>query len=131
MKSNIIKLLYKSGKKAAEIAKICGIPIGNVYNEIRKLRIKAYYSEPKNTVYSSEQYQLWRKAVLVRDGYHCIKCSSVKNLQVDHIKPRSLYPELAYDINNGRTLCAKCHRKTDTFGRKKIRKYVKKKKTIS
>jgi hypothetical protein len=39
-------------------------------------------------------------------------------LNVDHIKPFSLFPELRFDIKNGRTLCLLCHTKTDTFGPK-------------
>ena len=40
------------------------------------------------------------------------------NLQVDHIKPWALYPELRYATNNGKTLCVSCHRNTDTWGGK-------------
>jgi 5-methylcytosine-specific restriction endonuclease McrA len=37
-------------------------------------------------------------------------------LQADHIKPFAHHPELRFDVNNGRTLCVPCHRKTDTYG---------------
>lgn len=53
----------------------------------------------------------WRKAVFVRDGYKCISCGTGGRLSADHIKPWSLFPELRFEISNGRTLCWPCHRK--------------------
>lgn len=65
----------------------------------------------------SEEYGLWRIAVLMRDHYKCQICGDTKSkLNVDHIKPFSKYPELRLAIDNGRTLCVECHRKTDTWG---------------
>lgn len=40
------------------------------------------------------------------------------NLEADHIKPYSLFPELRYEVDNGRTLCVDCHKKTPTWGKK-------------
>lgn len=52
----------------------------------------------------------WRKAVFARDGYACKGCgSSNKKLTADHIRPWSLFPELRFDVANGRTLCWPCH----------------------
>lgn len=68
---------------------------------------------------NSKEYKLWRTAVLERDGYTCIWCgargSIERYLHVDHIKPFSLFPELRFAIDNGRTLCKDCHEKTDTY----------------
>lgn len=65
---------------------------------------------------ASEEYKQWRKAVFERDKYTCVWCGQVGHeLQADHIKQFAFYPELRFDINNGRTLCKKCHSKTDTF----------------
>ena len=64
----------------------------------------------------SNDYKIWKDKILKRDNYKCVLCGENKNLEIDHIKPLVLYPHLALDINNGRVLCQKCHRKTDTFG---------------
>jgi hypothetical protein len=48
-------------------------------------------------------------------------CGKTKEkLEADHIKPFALFPELRFDISNGRTLCLPCHKLTDNYaGRKK------------
>jgi 5-methylcytosine-specific restriction endonuclease McrA len=63
----------------------------------------------------SLEYKLWRRAILERDKYTCIWCGNTNNLQADHIKPFSLFPELRFALDNGRTLCKECHIKTDTY----------------
>ena len=40
----------------------------------------------------------------------CLKCRSVENRQIDHIKPVTMYPWLVLDINNLQPLCKKCNR---------------------
>ena len=67
----------------------------------------------------SFEYRLWRKAVYERDKYTCVWCGiKGTRLNADHIKPFSLFPELRFAIDNGRTLCEDCHKKTDTYGGK-------------
>lgn len=62
----------------------------------------------------------WRKAVFERDDYTCRMCGKKGGfIEADHIKPFCDYPELRYELSNGRTLCRGCHRGTDTYGRKR------------
>lgn len=67
----------------------------------------------------SLEYKLWRVAVFERDSYTCIWCGKKGvDLHADHIKPFAYYPDLRLEISNGRTLCAPCHKTTDTYGHK-------------
>jgi 5-methylcytosine-specific restriction endonuclease McrA len=65
--------------------------------------------------YHSEEYQNWRIGVFTRDGFKCVECGKIGGeLNAHHIKARSLYPELVFDVNNGITLCLECHKKTES-----------------
>lgn len=77
------------------------------------------------------EYRQWRSDVFQRDNYTCIFCGDNKghNLEVDHIIPfsdilqknniitldQAISCEELWNINNGRTLCNPCHRKTETY----------------
>lgn len=66
---------------------------------------------------SSVEYRMWRKSVFERDNYTCQGCGKKGGyLHADHIKQFAYYPKLRFDINNGRTLCKPCHKKTPTYG---------------
>lgn len=71
---------------------------------------------------NSPKYKRWREAVFERDDYTCVRCGERGGtLNGDHIKSFSMFPELRFDLNNGRTLCVPCHKKTDTYaGRGRI-----------
>jgi len=58
-----------------------------------------------------------RKKVLVRDNYTCQICGlqDKEIMQVDHQKPKKIFPELKFNLNNLLSLCPNCHaRKTKT-----------------
>lgn len=60
----------------------------------------------------------FRNEVFKRDNYTCQLCGKHGgNLNADHIKSFSEYPDLRFDLSNGRTLCVPCHRNTDSYGR--------------
>lgn len=68
---------------------------------------------------NSFEYRLWRESVFKRDDYTCRFCGKRGGtLHADHIKPFAYFPELRFAIDNGRTLCVDCHKKTDTYGSK-------------
>jgi 5-methylcytosine-specific restriction endonuclease McrA len=70
--------------------------------------------------WKTPEYQAWRKEVFRRDKFTCVMCGDSRggNLEADHIKPRHLFPELALELSNGRTLCIPCHKSTPTWGSK-------------
>lgn len=61
--------------------------------------------------------RVWANKVKARDK-KCLHCGSKKELEADHIRPAAKFPDLALDIENGRTLCFDCHRNTDSYGKK-------------
>ncbi len=87
-------------------------------------------------VRNSFKYSRWRSDIFTRDNFTCVLCgdNQGRNLEADHF-PKS-FSDIFYnnkiktiqealkcgelwEINNGRTLCKKCHKKTDTYGCKK------------
>jgi len=53
----------------------------------------------------------WRLKVYKKDNYNCKKCNDDKggNLVAHHIMSYSAYPKYRLNVDNGITLCEKCH----------------------
>lgn len=89
---------------------------------VQKLRGKNHWNWQggKESNWGTPEYKAWRKAVMSRDNFTCQHCGDNRggNLEADHTKPRCLFPELTFDIDNGRTLCQDCHKQTRTWGYK-------------
>lgn len=76
-------------------------------------------SKENHRIRQSKAFKEWRAAVFERDNYTCTECGIRGGyLEPDHIKPFAYFKELRFDLNNGRTLCKPCHKKTDTYGNK-------------
>lgn len=57
------------------------------------------------------EYELWRRAVMTRDGYTCQKYGTKGGiLHAHHIQNFAQWPELRFAIDNGVTLSDKAHR---------------------
>lgn len=63
-------------------------------------------------VQSSRQWKALRKKATEYYGKQCHRCGDSGygvEIHVDHIKPKSKYPELAFDPNNLQILCRDCN----------------------
>lgn len=88
--------------------------------------LKGYMSGEKNHLWRggitpenikirhSIEYRLWREAVFARDHWNCQNCGHHGDMHAHHIKGFAKYPELRFAIDNGITLCIKCHKKLHT-----------------
>jgi len=85
---------------------------------LKKYRWKNHTKKDKINIrkIDGKKYNEWRKKILDFFDSRCLWCGEHINVQVDHIRPVSLFPELIYDIDNGRPLCKNCHKKTMTYG---------------
>ena len=72
----------------------------------------------RKKLYNSTTWKNIRQIVLKRDNYECQHCKengkvtnqyTVKELDIDHIKPLETHPHLAYELDNLMTLCVNCH----------------------
>jgi hypothetical protein len=84
--------------------------------ELRTLELareRAKQIQERHAFYSSPEWQLLRDRVIQEEGKCCNTCgrviSKVVDVTVDHILPRSKYPDLSLRRNNLRVLCRSCN----------------------
>lgn len=79
-----------------------------LYHKYKEQKIDSL-KKTDGSFYSTKEWKLLREKVFDLFGYKCMKCGSEDFLCVDHIKPRSLFPEFELDINNMQILCNSCN----------------------
>ena len=63
--------------------------------------------------YDNFEWRTWRLKVFKRDNYICQNCGKLNcYLEPHHIIPKRVDRDRIYDIDNGITLCRKCHQMT-------------------
>lgn len=73
----------------------------------------------------SKKMEEWRIAIFKRDDFTCQFCRVRGTyLEADHIKPFAYFPELRFELSNGRTLCRPCHDTTKISAKKMREMYA-------
>lgn len=89
-----------------------GLFKGKHFYKLQFGRFRLYLSFiPMKPKYESSTRRSFRRQLLERSD-KCSVCGKqldISTLSVHHIKPRHLYPELVYDLDNCECMCKQCH----------------------
>jgi len=85
---------------------------------------KGGISKHRSRYMQAKVYKTWRKAIYERDLYTCQKCKQIGyELRAHHIESYAEHENKRCDIDNGITLCHKCHLEFHKiYGRNNINK---------
>ena len=113
-----IKIGFKHTERAKEKLRDAG---RNISEETRRKRSEAVKGEKcwnwqggktseQKIIRHSLELRLWRESVFKRDDWTCQDCGERGGvLNAHHLKPFAEFPELRTSIENGITLCKRCH----------------------
>ena len=99
-----------------------GIVCDNFNASIHKGQVKIHQGKPpweidNQDLRNTQKYKKWRLKVFKRDDYTCTHCGKRGgNLNAHHIKSFANFPDLRFKLENGITLCKKCHKKEHSTG---------------
>lgn len=82
-------------------------------NDVKSIKPKKAPYVATDSFLSSYAWRKLRMEALKKYGRRCMCCGATPEsgavMNVDHIKPRKLWPSLALDINNLQILCHECN----------------------
>ncbi len=85
--------------------------IANVLNMLGYMETRRNHLEKDRDYRNCKEYQDWRESVFKRDHYVCQKCDKKGGmLNAHHVLSFKNHPAEIYEIENGLTLCAPCHK---------------------
>lgn len=106
-----LKRICKTCRNGNFVPNLENLPLNKKPNTVsvglvkEKPKTKKYY----NPIYKNEKWLKLRYEVFKKYGAKCMLCGSIERLHVDHIKPKSIHPELSLDFNNLQILCYHCN----------------------
>lgn len=109
---NKIKIgLANKGKKRPDLAERNRNTVWDLERRSKCFRWKGGITPQSHAARLTAEYKRWRHLVFERDGFTCQKCGQFGgDLFAHHVQSFSEYPELRVNLENGVTLCQKCHK---------------------
>ena len=107
---------FKKGQKALN-----PFPKGNIpWNKNKKMSEeyveKCRHNRKRTKIHKRSGYfKEWAKKVKERDGHKCQNCGTDKILHSHHIIPWKVNEFKRFDVDNGITLCNRCHAKIEGY----------------
>lgn len=127
------------GKKERNRNKFCSIKCSAIYRGknnrgLNHWNYKGHTGRITKPIRMQSDYEKWRLKVLERDNFKCQECGGSINLHVHHKKSLALmveeyketfkklnvHDDVFYQIDNGKTLCKKCHKEVHKRQKKKL-----------
>ena len=107
----VLNNLLEKKRKMREDTLIVSEPDEYEKNELyRKVTAgEEMYSKNEESFYEKPEWKALRNKVFQTYPAICTRCGNKNNLEVDHVKPRALYPKLELDFNNLQILCRDCN----------------------
>lgn len=103
--NRLAERLHKQSMKKGAASKLAGLSDAEAADRLRGVR---------DSFLCSTAWRELRDSFIEKHGAKCLCCGVVpkrkSSINVDHVKPRKFYPELALDESNLQVLCGKCNK---------------------